>query len=211
MALLSRSGIAGACALALVASFSIACGDTAGGAGSAKPAATSAKPASTGTAKPTTSAAAPAPTPKPTAEPAAEMVETDLSSRGDEWKGFTIKAPKDAKVMEDLGDARVAVKGFDVVLSQKKGKTSVKDRKKGLEDLAKQVKGKVSFSNETAEGFDYKLETPKLDNDKELFARDDFFMVVKVGGKDVGCFPHTSAQKEEIAKAREACKTVAKK
>ncbi|NUP10449.1 MAG: hypothetical protein HOW73_30735 [Polyangiaceae bacterium] len=174
------------------------------GASSAKPAASS-KP----TSAPTTAAAKP--TSVPTASSSEELVETDLSPRGDEWKGFTIKAPKDAKVMDDLGDCRVATKGFDVVLSQKKNKADIAQKKKALEDLAKQVKGKVTFKNETAEGFDYTFERPKMDKPDEMFASDDFFMIVKVGGKNVGCFPHDSAMGDEIEKARTACKTVAKK
>jgi hypothetical protein len=180
-----------------------ACGGGGGAAASASAAASA--PTTAKSAAPAKASAAP----KPTA--AAELEEVDLSSRGDEWKGFTIRAPKSAKIMDDLGDCRIAEKGFDVVLSQKKERSDVAARKKDLEGLAKTLKGKVTFSNETADGFDYKLETPKYDKPDELIARDDFFVVVKAGKGQVGCFPHTSAMGDEIVKAREACKTVQKK
>lgn len=181
-----------------------ACGQGSGGAASTSASSSAAKSAP----KPVASAPKPASSP---AEPAVAFSEVDLSPRGAEWKGFTIKAPSTAKVMDDLGDCRVAEKGFDVVLSQKPDKSDVAARKKALEELAKTAKGKVTFSNETADGFDYKLETPKFDKPTEFVGHDSFFTVVKVGGKKVGCFPHDSAMGDEIGKAREACKTVAKK
>jgi hypothetical protein len=69
----------------------------------------------------------------------------------------------------------------------------------------------VTFSNETADGSDYELETPKFDDPSEMFAHASFFAGVKVDGEKIGCFPHDSAMDEEIAMARQACKTVAKK
>ena len=182
-----------------------ACGDGSSGAAS------SAAPKASAAA----SSAAKAPAPKPAAkEPAKEieMVETDLSPRGDEWKGFTIQAPKDSKVMDDLGDCRIAAtRTFDVVLSQKSPKNDVAAMKKFLEELAPKMKAKLEISNETATGFDWKRETPNETTPDKPFIREDFFMLVDVGGKKVGCFPHSSAGKEEIERARVACKTLAKK
>jgi hypothetical protein len=189
--------------------FASACGDGGGGAGSTSPSskpASSAKPAAA--AKPTATATA---TAAMTGASLGEMVEMDLSERGAEWKGFSIKAPKEAKVMEDLGDARVAMKGFDVVISQKKNKITVAEYKKTLEGVAKQVKGKVTFENETADGFDYTMETPKFDKPEEMISVKRFYMSVKAGTSTVGCFPHDSASADEQASAREACKTIAKK
>jgi hypothetical protein len=159
---------------------------------------------------PATSAAARALLPAPSKE--IEMVETDLSSRGDEWKGFVIKAPKDAKVMDDLGDCRIAAtRTFDVVLSQKGPKNDVAAMKKYMEELAPKMKATLEFSNESDTGFDWKRETPNETTPDKPFIREDFFSVVDVGGTKVGCFSHSSAGKEEIERAREACKTLAKK
>ncbi|MBL9021695.1 MAG: hypothetical protein JNL21_05820 [Myxococcales bacterium] len=133
-----------------------------------------------------------------------EMVETDLSSKGLEWKGYAIMAPKDAKIMDDRGDCRVAAKGFSVILSQKPERSTIDGKKKELDKVAAATEGKVTYANESATGFDYKLETPKS-------SRDDFFMVLDVGGKKIGCYPLNLIKKEEMEKAREACKTLVKK
>lgn len=180
----------------------VACGDG-GGTG---PASSAAAPRSSAA----TTSAAKAPASKPKKE--IEMVETDLSPRGDEWKGFVIQAPKDAKVMDDLGDCRIAAtRTFDLVLSQKSPKNDVAAMKKFLEELAPKMKAKLEVSKETATGFDWKRETPNEAMPDKPIIREDFFALVEVGGKKIGCFPHSSAQKEEIERAREACKTLAKK
>lgn len=183
-----------------------ACGDGSTGAASSSAAAKSTGPGSTTTgASPAKPAA-----PKPAKE--IEMVETDLSPRGDEWKGFVIQAPKDAKVMDDLGDCRIAAtRTFDVVLSMKSPKNDVAAMKKFLEELAPKMKAKLAISNETPTGFDWKRETPNETTPDKPFIREDFFSLVDVGGKKIGCFPHSSAGKEEIERARAACKTLAKK
>ncbi len=157
------------------------------------------------------SSAAKAPAPKPAAKEI-EMVETDLSPRGDEWKGFAIQAPKDAKVMDDLGDCRIAAtRTFDLVLSQKGPKNDVAAMKKFLVELAPKMKAKLDISNETATGFDWRRETPNETTPDKPFIREDFFSLLDVGGKKIGCFAHSSAGKEEIQRARDACKTLAKK
>lgn len=140
------------------------------------------------------------------ASPGTSFVSTDLSSRGDAWKGFSIDAPKDAKVMEDFNDCRVAGDGLDVVISQQPDHRSVAAAKAALEKRAGRMKGSVSFENETAAGFDYTLDTPGFEG--ERVKRDSFIMVVSTGGTSVGCFPHSSAGGMEIEAARAACKTL---
>jgi hypothetical protein len=184
-----------------------ACGDG-GGASSAAPASSSASPKASGGSS--TSATAAPKTPSKPKE--VEMVDTDLSPRGDEWKGLTIKAPKDAKIMDDMGDCRVAAtRTIDIILSQKTPKNDVAAMKKYHEDLAAKLKGTITFSNETPTGFDWKRETPNETFPDKPIVREDFFTVVEIDGKKIGCFPSNSSSKEEIQRTREACKTLAKK
>jgi hypothetical protein len=146
-----------------------------------------------------------------TDDDAVELIERDLSSRGPEWKGIAVDGPKEAKVMDDMGDCRLAADGhgaYDLVLSQKKDKSTVAGYKKWLEETAKIVKGKVTFDKETDSSLEYTMETPKFDNEKEFFTSKKWFMAVKVGTKTVGCMPHDSADKETYDMLKKACGTV---
>jgi hypothetical protein len=185
----------------------VACGGD--GAGSSASASASSAPKASGGSS---ASGAAAPKPAPAKPKEIEMVDTDLSPRGDEWKGLSIKAPKDAKIMDDMGDCRVAAtRTIDIILSQKAPKNDVAARKKDLEELAGKMKGKITFSNETATGFDWKRETPNETFPDKPIVREDFFTVVEIDGKKIGCFPSTSSSKEEIQRTREACKTLSKK
>jgi hypothetical protein len=134
-----------------------------------------------------------------------DLVDADLSSRGEGWKDWTIKAPKDAKVMEDMGNARVAGKGFDVVISQAAADmAATKDlASKGAEA----AKGKITFTTDTPEALEWNL---KIGKSTSYY----FKLALKVDGKDVTCevMNTIGAENEkQAAKMKEACKSLAKK
>jgi hypothetical protein len=97
------------------------------------------------------------------------------------------------------------------ILSQKTPKNDVAAMKKFLEETTGKMKGTISFSNETATGFDWKRETPNETFPDKPVVRESFFSVVEVDGKKIGCYPSNSSTKEEIERTREACKTLSKK
>jgi hypothetical protein len=194
--------------IAVIAVASIACG---------KSEHASDKPAASGSGKPEEKAAD---KPKDTAPPPAaakvEMVEVDLSSGGAAWKGYSIKAPKESKVMEDMSNIRVAGKGcpitetcpeFDLILSQKK--PNFKETKSLQEQGATAMKDKLQWTGETADMLEWTRESTMGDTTIKTL---NFERIVKVGGKELGCWPLNAPSKEsDLAAMKEACTTLAKK
>ncbi len=153
--------------------------------------------------------------PKGDDEPAGEKVElvdVDLSSGGAAWKGYTIKAPKGSKVMEDMSNIRVAGKGcpitekcayFDLILSQTK--PDLKATKKLHSDGAAQFKDKLTFTEDTATALEWTREG-------DMGKTRNFEHVVKVGTKELGCHPLGGVITEsDLTGMKDACKTLAKK
>jgi hypothetical protein len=141
-----------------------------------------------------------------------ELADLDLSTRGPAWKGWTIKAPKDAKVMEDMSDLRVAGKGcsivedcpyFDLILSEKK--PDLKAFKASQAKAAADLKDKIEWGEETAESLEWTRETLGVKTR-------NFRRIVKVGTKEIGCWPFGGVTKEsDFSALKEACKSVSKK
>jgi hypothetical protein len=140
-----------------------------------------------------------------------KLVDTDLSSRGKEWAGWTIQAPEGSKVMEDMSDLRVAGKPcpitddclrYDLILSQKK--PDLKATKKIQIDSAKQFGDKVDITQDTADYLEWTRETMGVKTK-------NFEMVLKVGGKDISCHPMGGASDSDFDVMKDSCKTVAKK
>lgn len=132
-----------------------------------------------------------------------KLVEYDLSSQGDDWKGFTVKGVEGAKVMGDLGNVRVASKGFNLILSQKKVDFEKFKKNKGIGVK----KGKGEFKA-TVDKPDHLEWTAKYPN----FTTYGFRTVVDVNGKKIGCWNmHGVNKKEKLEVYKKACKTIAKK
>jgi hypothetical protein len=142
---------------------------------------------------------------KPAAAPKTDLVDADLSSRGDDWKGWTVKAPKDAKVMEDMGNARVAGKDFDIVISQKA--PDMKETKENATKGAEASKGKIAFTTDKPEDLEWNVKSGKHTT---YF----FKLALKVDDKDVTCevMNTIGADTQKLAtRMIDACKTLAKK
>jgi hypothetical protein len=175
------------------------------------------KPAASASGKPEEK---PADKPKasvpPPAEAKVEMVEVDLSSAGAAWKGYSIKAPKESQVMEDMSNIRVAGKGcpitetcpqFDLILSQKK--PNFKETKSLQDQGATAMKDKIEWTSETADTLEWTRESSMGDSTIKTL---NFERIVKVGGKELGCWPLNAPSKEsDIAAMKEACTTLSKK
>ncbi|GAC1587868.1 MAG: hypothetical protein NVS3B20_16030 [Polyangiales bacterium] len=141
-----------------------------------------------------------------------ELVDLDLSSIGAAWKGWTIKGPNGAKVMEDMSNLRVAGKGcpitdkcpyFDLILSQKK--PDLKATKKIQTDGAAQFKDKITFTEDTPVALEWTREG-------DMGKSRNFEHIVKVGTKDLGCHPLGSVLNEsDLTSMKDACNTIAKK
>jgi hypothetical protein len=163
------------------------------------------------TAKPTATAAAATATATATAEAApAALVEIDLSPAGAAFKGWVAKGPADAKVMEDLGGARIAtpkVAGpgtFD--LGFKLGKEDLKKYKADFEKGAKAGGNtKLTFTTDTADMIAW---TSEVAGTKTY----DFRMIQKSSGKDVTCYTVTPRDNEaDLKTVHDACASLEKK
>ncbi len=137
-----------------------------------------------------------------------ELVETDLSSVA-AWKGWSISAPKGAKVSEDGTDLRVAGKScdkcpyFDLILSQKKPDLTA--TKKLHTDEAAKGKDKINFTESTTAALEWTYEA----GDKKSY---NFVHIVKVGTDEIGCWPDSSVNAEaDFDVMKDACETIAKK
>ncbi len=160
-------------------------------------------------------AAKPADAPKPAHAPKPEeavkltLVDVDLSPAGATWAGWTAKGPADAKVMEDLGGARIAtpkVRGpgsFDIAFKQ--GPLDLKERKEQIMKGAEMAKSTVTFTVDTAESLEW---TTAFDTSKSF----EFVQLRKVGDVDVACYTVSSRpDAAEIATLKESCASLAKK
>lgn len=139
------------------------------------------------------------------ARPAApKLVDVDLSSRGAAWKGYSVKGPAGSKVMEDLGNVRVAGKGeFDLILSQKKVDFASFKKNKGIG--VKRGKGTLTFPVDKPDMLEWKAVFPK-------YTTYGFRQIVDVAGKKVGCWPmHGVDAQAKLQIYRDACKTITKK
>lgn len=159
--------------------------------------------------------------PKKEAPKPVEMVEHDLSSAHDVWKGWIAKGPKGAKVLADgVKGARIAAKGpsmldrkpggdqgFDLAFAP--GKQDLKTLKTNLEKGASnpESKTKLTFTKEE----DGMLEwTAEVGKSKSY----NFVMHMQVEGKDYTCknnYMMGSGNEAEHKRVLDACKTLAKK
>jgi hypothetical protein len=149
----------------------------------------------------TTSAAA---TATAAASPKTELVETDLSSRGTHWKGWSVKAPAGAKLSDEKGATRIEAPGFDIVISLKK--PHPKKIKSAVEKSAKASSSKVTWTTDSPEALAWTVESSGT---KSYF----FLEVVKVEKKKVGCQStpsHGADTEQQVATMRDACQSIHK-
>ena len=150
--------------------------------------------------------------PKSDAKDETELVELDLSSRGPEWKGWTMKAPAGAKVMDDMSNLRVSGKGcpitdscpsFDLILSQKKPDLAAM---KALQTRGAAGGGeKLTFQADTASLLEWTREGSQL---KTM----NFLEVVTVSGKAIGCGPLSSVVRaSDLTAMKRACGSIERK
>ena len=187
----------GVCALAWRSLSFAACAPPAStGASSAAPGGSGAKVAGS---------AAPAAADKPAA---AELAEVDLGAAGEKWKGWTLKGPAGAKAADDgAGGLSVAFGKFQLSLTQ--GKLAIADLKSGVKAGAEAVEGKGTNKNETADELEHVTELKDYESqDAKVMG---FAMHVDVGGTKVGCSCADAANDADLAAAKAACKSLAKK
>jgi len=150
-----------------------------------------------------------------------EMVEHDLSSAHEVWKGWVAKGPKDAKVLADgVKGARIAAKGpsiidrkpggdngFDVAFAP--GKQDLKGLKTNLEKGAAnpEAKMKLTFTKEEDSMLEWTAEVGKTKTY-------NFVQHIQVDGKDYTCknnYMVGAGNEAEHKRHLEACKTLKKK
>jgi hypothetical protein len=141
--------------------------------------------------------------------PKLTLVDVDLTPAGATWAGWTAKGPADAKVMEDLGGARIAtpkVRGpgsFDIAFKQ--GTIDLKERKEQIAKGAEMAKSTVTFTVDTPEALEW---TQAFDTTKTF----EFVQLRKVGDVAVACYSVSSRPNaDEIATLKESCASLAKK
>ncbi|HEX7601245.1 MAG TPA: hypothetical protein VF316_06550 [Polyangiaceae bacterium] len=127
----------------------------------------------------------------------------DLSSAGAKYKGWSIKGPSGAKVMSDSDGARVVgAQSFDVVVGLDKPDLAAK--KKTFDAINKSGTSTVKVSTDSPTLLEWTFSTSGI----TLYS---FMEVETVGATQVTCKNMngvTSAA--SLAKAKEACKTIAK-
>jgi hypothetical protein len=168
------------------------------------PAASGEVPSTPGTATPVpTGSAAASAAPGDGTSPSTQLSETDLSTRGTHWKGWSVKAPAGAKLSDEHGGTRIEAPGFDIVISLKK--PHLKKVKAEVEKDAKGSSAKVTWTSDSPEGLAWNLESGST---KTYF----FFEVVTSGKKKVGCrsTPAHGASEAQVVVMREACQTLHK-
>ncbi len=171
---------------------------------SASPAAPASDKAASSNAAAPASAAASASAASPGAEVPPDWVDVDLSPGGAAWKGYSIKAPADAKLKKSAGEVTLESKTFAIRLSL----THTKKKTANLDTaVAYGVKWRALTENESL--FEY--ETSGEQNG-EKFVRFNFDMFVDVGaGKRVGCSGvNNQKTREELGPMMTACKTLKK-
>ena len=150
-----------------------------------------------------------------------EMVEHDLSSAHEVWKGWVAQGPKDAKVLADgVKGARIAGKGpnmldrkpggdqgFDMAFAP--GKQDLKELKTNLEKGAANPdsKMKLTFLKEEEGMLEWTAEVGK----SKTF---NFVLHMQVDGKDYTCknnYMMGSGNEAEHKRVLDACKTLKKK
>ena len=186
-------------------------GGGAAGSASARPSASAPSSAASGALPSPTATAAPVPTGSAaataasggTASEATQLSDTDLSSRGTHWKGWSVKAPAGAKLSDEHGGTRVEAPGFDIVISLKK--PHLKKVKTEVEKDAKGSSAKVTWTSDSPDGLAWTVESGAS---KSYF----FFEVVTSGKKKVGCrsTPAHAATEAQVAIMRDACQTLHK-
>ncbi|MBW2526618.1 MAG: hypothetical protein JRI23_20720 [Deltaproteobacteria bacterium] len=174
------------------------------------------------TAKVADTAAKVAPSAKEEAAPQkVEMVEHDLSSAHEVWKGWVAQGPKDAKVMADgVKGARIAAKGPNLLerkpggdngfdLAFEPGKQDLKSLKTNMEKGAANPESqmKLTFLKDEEGMLEWTAEVGKAKTY-------NFVMHMQVDGKDYTCknnYMMGSGNEAEHKRHLEACKTLKKK
>jgi hypothetical protein len=184
-----------------------------GGAGSASARSSASAPAPTasGAAPSTAATAAPVPPGSGAASAApgdgtstgTQLSDTDLSTRGTHWKGWSVKAPAGAKLSDEHGGTRIEAPGFDILISLKK--PHLKKVKAEVEKDAKGASAKVNWTSDSPEGLAWNVESG---SSKSYF----FFEVVTAGKKKVSCrsTPAHGASEAQVAVMRDACQSLHK-
>ncbi|RLB64378.1 MAG: hypothetical protein DRI90_04725 [Deltaproteobacteria bacterium] len=152
---------------------------------------------------------------------AIEMVEHDLSSAHEVWKGWVASGPKGAKVLADgVKGARIAAKGPNILdrkkggdkgfdLAFEPGKNDLKTLKTNLEKGAAnpEAKLKLTFVKEEAGMLEWTAEVA----DTKTYS---FVMHMQVDGKDYTCknnYMVGAGNEAEHQRHLDACKTLKKK
>lgn len=129
----------------------------------------------------------------------------DLSPAGAKFKGWSIKGPSGAKLMSDSEGARVTggAPSFDVIVSLDKPDLAAK--KKTFDVINKGGSSTVTVSTDTPTLLEWTFATSGI----TLYS---FMEVETVGSTQVTCKNMNGVTSEaSLAKAKEACKTIAKK
>lgn len=147
--------------------------------------------------------------PKPAADQpatAATSGEVDLSPGGAAWKGLTIKGPADTKVTDNgAGGVGIVMGNFGFEVNPTE---DLKLRKDGIKSGLEFSKGTVTYQVDTADELAYTTETPNADGAK--IKGYGFAMATTVAGKKLYCNAMLDDEKQ-IAAAKTACKSIAKK
>nr|HEX4317132.1 hypothetical protein [Kofleriaceae bacterium] len=141
-------------------------------------------------------------------DPPPALVDKDLSPAGKDFAGWTAKGPADAKVVEDLGGARIVtqkVTGFDLAFKLGAGIDDLKDFKAQQQKAATTYNLKIAYTTDTPDA----LVWTTGDGSSKSY---DFRIHAKVSGKDVTCYTVTPRDSEDALKFLQAqCATIAKK
>lgn len=172
--------------------------------------------------EPSTASATDKPVAKPVAKPApkaeaaapVEMIDHDLSAQKG-WEGFHAKGPDYAKVMGELhSGARIAggtrldkKEPFDVRFYA--GKNDFVETKEGHTKSTASPAGvgngaKVSYTTDTPELLEWTYESGGAPHY-------GFFSNFQVGGKDISCTSDRAPTPEARERAKESCKSLAKR
>ncbi len=139
-----------------------------------------------------------------------ELEEKDLSAAGEAFKGWFARGPKDARVMGDLGGARIATKNgrgpdaFDLAWAFKK--PDFKEMKGNIAKGDEIAKTRTTFTADSPEALEWSTESG---NHKSLH----FSITFQVSGQDVNCYtlPMGVRNAEKLAFLKETCRSLVKK